>query len=29
VRLLLDISRIIDAGDVTAAGPGGGAPTAA
>ncbi len=29
VRLLLDISRIIDAGDVAAAGPGSGAPTAA
>lgn len=29
VRLLLDISRVIDAGDLTAAGPGAGAPTAA
>ncbi|HKT08733.1 MAG TPA: chemotaxis protein CheW [Gemmatimonadaceae bacterium] len=29
VRLLLDISRVIDAGDLAAAGPDGGAPTAA
>ena len=29
VRLLLDISRVIDAGDVAAAAPGGSAPTAA